>query len=374
MNTIDRAEVLQTFRAAAQMRAMDRGISPVEHDWNLMSVADDAGINLFQYSRDGELINNIWVCFLSVMREYLPSGSLKYLTMDAFLAAYPLFSQYTLEEQKNLWQEANWMAVLFTMIPAEKNKGLVLQVIPHLIEGPHVKYITGSGQTEATASRVMIYEREGNIIVNHRAALRSHKRRQVKKQSTKKTPLRPRSDSLGSNGGSGGSGSGGGATSSSRRVREATWRTMEGLDASSIGSGSGAGAGAGGAHFVVDGAGTFLNRRPRSGTGSSSTDGEFRSGDEMHDEEYEDGEGDEAGNMASGVGGVGGRGMAYIYALGMEYGPIHEEEGDDGEMGDFANVLQMLRDTSDSVKLERIKSGSLSLMHLTPRVARTSIA
>ena len=81
MNTIDRAEVLQTFRAAAQMRAMDRGISPVEHDWNLMSVADDAGINLFQYSRDGELINNIWVCFLSVMREYLPSGSLKYLTM-----------------------------------------------------------------------------------------------------------------------------------------------------------------------------------------------------------------------------------------------------------------------------------------------------
>jgi len=48
-------------------------------------------------------------------------------------------------------------------VPPKKNKGLAIQVIPKLVEGYSAKYITGSGQTHATADRVHIYEIEGCV-------------------------------------------------------------------------------------------------------------------------------------------------------------------------------------------------------------------
>lgn len=60
------------------------------------------------------------------------------------------------------------MNVFFNYVPAKKNKGLILQVIPRLIEGWKVKYITGSGQTVATKDRVHIYETEGHVKPFHR--------------------------------------------------------------------------------------------------------------------------------------------------------------------------------------------------------------
>ena len=48
-------------------------------------------------------------------------------------------------------------------MPPKKNKGLAIQVIPKLVEGYSAKYITGSGQTHATADRVHIYEIEGCV-------------------------------------------------------------------------------------------------------------------------------------------------------------------------------------------------------------------
>ena len=60
------------------------------------------------------------------------------------------------------------MCTFFNYIPAKKNKGLILQVIPKLVEGSSAKYITGSGQTQATKDRVLIYELEGGVKPFHR--------------------------------------------------------------------------------------------------------------------------------------------------------------------------------------------------------------
>lgn len=193
-------ERLRAFREAAMTRAKERGVSPSDHNWNLFSVAGDAGLNLFNFSKDAEFINSLWLCFLSVMREHFNPSGFKFPTIRDFLApgAYPEFAKCNLVEQNKLWTTANWMAILFTMIPAAKNKGLVLQVIPHLIEGPHVKYITGSGQSKATANRVRIYEREGNIVVSHRAPRRKPVPGEtLSKQPTKKTaPMKRGTDSV----------------------------------------------------------------------------------------------------------------------------------------------------------------------------------
>lgn len=60
------------------------------------------------------------------------------------------------------------MCTFFNYVPAKKNKGLILQVIPKLVEGSSAKYITGSGQTQATKDRVFIYELEGGVQPFHR--------------------------------------------------------------------------------------------------------------------------------------------------------------------------------------------------------------
>jgi len=312
-------ELLRVFREAATTRAQERGISPTEHNWNLVSVAEDAGLNLFNFSRDAELMNSIWVCFLSVMKDFYAPGDMKYPTMEDFLSpgAYPDFVHCSPEEQNNLWMTANWMSILFTMVPAAKNKGLVLQVVPHLVEGANIKYITGSGQTEATANRVHIYEREGNIVATHRSSIRAARRKPAArgKSSTKKTPLRRRSDSLGSGGG--------GSGHRSKGLRDPN-RVSRNLD-------YGGGMGENGIVAYDSGGGVACGgapsyRRPRSGT-ESSTDAEYRSNDdEMLEDDY-DVEGDEEEN-----------------------GTIREEEVVEDEDGDFVNVLQLLRDSSNSTK------------------------
>ena len=49
------------------------------------------------------------------------------------------------------------------MLPRAQNKGLVMQVIPKVVEGWNAKYVTGSGQTSSTRDRVFLYESEGNV-------------------------------------------------------------------------------------------------------------------------------------------------------------------------------------------------------------------
>jgi hypothetical protein len=123
---------------------------------------------------------------LMLLKSVTPSENLKYATLEHFLECYEEFQSRSEQEKRYLFETANWMNILFQFIPAkvspsraqpppltppclsQKNKGLVLDVIPKLIEGFEAIYITGSGQTKQTADRVKIYETEGGITPTKR--------------------------------------------------------------------------------------------------------------------------------------------------------------------------------------------------------------
>lgn len=135
---------------------------------NLRSIAESAGINLRDYPKDGVVIQALWVFYMMRVKNVTPQTSLKYQTLESFLEAYPQFSSKPESELNNLWHSANWMVEFFKIIPAYKNKGLVMMVIPKLVEGWEAKYITGSGQKEVTSNRVALFECEGAVKPNCR--------------------------------------------------------------------------------------------------------------------------------------------------------------------------------------------------------------
>jgi hypothetical protein len=108
----------------------------------------------------------LWVVFLRAMKVNINGdGFYKYDSLESFLNSYEgsSFEKLEISEQMRLFETANWMSILLPMLVAKKSKGLVLQVIPKLLEGFGVKYVTGSGQSKATSNRVRIFEQEGNV-------------------------------------------------------------------------------------------------------------------------------------------------------------------------------------------------------------------
>lgn len=120
----------------------------------------------------GLVMQVLWIIFFSHLRQAkIILNQLKYQDVNSFLLAYNgKFDDYSLEDQRNLTDTANWMIEMFKYLPARKNKGLAIQMVPKLIEGWKAKYVTGSGQTKATADRVFIFETEGGVTPAHRGS------------------------------------------------------------------------------------------------------------------------------------------------------------------------------------------------------------
>lgn len=168
-------EVANGFKANAERHANSVGIYT---DWSLQTLAEEADINLYDYPKEGVLVQALWVSLLSVMRKHIPAEKLKYPTVEEFKAAYDgFFDKHQSKDLTNLWNTANMMCVLFTLIPSKKNKGLAIAIIPKVVEGWYAKYVTGSGQTKATADRVKIFETEGQVLPNHRGKLMKPKKK-----------------------------------------------------------------------------------------------------------------------------------------------------------------------------------------------------
>lgn len=75
------------------------------------------------------------MAFLSINAEtIIDTSAMKYATMDEFQAKYG-FSAHCDVELHKLFQIANWMNIFFRFVPAKKNKGLCMQVVPKLVEG-----------------------------------------------------------------------------------------------------------------------------------------------------------------------------------------------------------------------------------------------
>lgn len=184
--------------------------------WSFDLMIEQSGIPKVLLSKEGILSQSLWISFLCIMKCFVTSNyPFKYPTLYDFLLEYlgkfgvctatsenpnePVIPNasnvvrmpnYIDVEINRLYQFANWINVLFAMIPAKKNKGLAMHVIPKVVEGVRARYVTGSGQTVATADRVYIYEHEGNIKPYQRGKL--NKKKNGEPPVVKKNPSTPR--------------------------------------------------------------------------------------------------------------------------------------------------------------------------------------
>lgn len=161
----DRIKKFSSF--VNKIASLENGIhSPA---YAMASFSDLAGIDLYSYPKEGVMMHALWVIFFSHLKSQIPRAVLKYPTVTSFLTTYHAkFDEYNSDDQNVLCDIANWMNEMFKYLPARKNKGLAIQMIPKLVEGWHAKYVTGSGQTKATSDRVFIFQTEGGVQPAHR--------------------------------------------------------------------------------------------------------------------------------------------------------------------------------------------------------------
>lgn len=173
LQLVEERSILRKFVCTARHVAQHVGM---EEEWTVQQIAELAHIELENIHRESALGLTLWISWLQTTAQFTPCTQLKYQCVTDFLVVYVCFVGYQPKQQEQLMHVANWMAYLLSKIPARKNKGFVLQVIPKLVEGWNAKYITGSGQSRATEDRVKIYEVEGDIQPTQRTKPPKQKR------------------------------------------------------------------------------------------------------------------------------------------------------------------------------------------------------
>lgn len=88
---------------------------------------------------------------------------LMYEDTAKLLEHYPTFHDVSEAEKRLLLTFRNVMKIALMIIPAKNHKNHLIDITARIAEGKNQKYITGSGQTSATARRVLIYETEGDV-------------------------------------------------------------------------------------------------------------------------------------------------------------------------------------------------------------------
>ena len=190
INSSTLATIFESFEQDDQFSALDLSIlkrffdvcsaaivnhnKEKEHE-TFFAVARSSGIDLSLYHKEGGFIQALWVIYLGSLKCILEETEYKYQTLENFLTSYAgAFDNVDNKEKVKLFHIANWMAIMFKLIPARKNKGLAINVVPKLVEGWRAKYVTGSGQKPATALRVLIFQTEGHVKPFHRGVHRLH--------------------------------------------------------------------------------------------------------------------------------------------------------------------------------------------------------
>ena len=177
---------LQKFVDTAKEIVKNANVSNNYETWNLEAVLNAAEITKHTWTKENIMSVALWVLFFAITGEHYPTAQLKYQDVNSFLKAYEgYFNDIDPAEQEMLKDEANWFKVVSTLLPPSKNKGLTIQIVPRLVEGWYAKYVTGSGQTEATKRRVHIFEKEGGVVPCGRGRSPQKKKKTIK--AAKKT-------------------------------------------------------------------------------------------------------------------------------------------------------------------------------------------
>lgn len=147
---------------------------------NPYALANKCDISLAKLSKCSSMCAALWTAYFSFFAKDLVLGmgkKLKYDSLETFLNAYePHFvdpMHYGEKEQISLCHMANFCSVVLKFMSAKGSKQLFMKLAPRLLEGWDVKYICGSGQSRATADRVLIYEKEGAVKPLRRAPRRN---------------------------------------------------------------------------------------------------------------------------------------------------------------------------------------------------------
>lgn len=102
-------------------------------------------------------------CFvLLAWHDFETDGAALLYDEKRFLESYPEFERNA--ELPVLLKFRNIIAVSLTLMEADNNKAKHLIIASRLSEGKHARYVTGSGQTDATSNRVLILNRESGYI------------------------------------------------------------------------------------------------------------------------------------------------------------------------------------------------------------------
>lgn len=116
-------------------------------------------LNIIELEKHDERKMIFQSIFLMVLRLKI---AYKYKNISYFLSIYPEFTNRNQVEKNRLFNFANCYDLLFYTMKANLNKGFALDIVTRLCEGRDKKYNTGSGQTEPTSDRVLIFYRESN--------------------------------------------------------------------------------------------------------------------------------------------------------------------------------------------------------------------
>ena len=97
----------------------------------------------------------------------------KYQDNDALITSYPEFESIGKVELDKLCGFANFMNFAFYFISANMNRQHIFNIVTRITEGKDVRYVTGTGKTKSTSDRVLIYNREGDVVPKTRPTVKS---------------------------------------------------------------------------------------------------------------------------------------------------------------------------------------------------------
>lgn len=101
-------------------------------------------------------------------RHHQSTNSMLVRDFQTFLSLYPEFGTLDCSELSLLLSFRNVMKLAQQVIPPKHHKNQLLDIVTRITEGYRRRYVTGGGQTAATNRRVLIYQREGDVIVSQR--------------------------------------------------------------------------------------------------------------------------------------------------------------------------------------------------------------
>jgi hypothetical protein len=144
-----RASIDILYTAAKTLHGKSLGKLPTHHDFRLIHEA--AFIMLFaQLTNAADVQNGVYITYAEFFRKYPEFTRERDTRIDA-------------AEQESLLKFRNTMALCQILISAHHHKNHLMDLVTRLAEGKDVRYIVGSGQSDKTSRRVLIYRREGDV-------------------------------------------------------------------------------------------------------------------------------------------------------------------------------------------------------------------